>query len=159
MPRSVTMTASRTYPVPMEAAFDAILPAPLEQVFVRGYGPIPAVRGTEGAPPGPWGYVGFRRPVRMADGGAVREELKRVDRPTAFGYTLDEVSGPMKFLASRVHGVWTFEPADSGTRVTWEWVVHPASAFTAPLLPVFAMLWRQFAKRSLANIAGLMPAG
>ena len=152
------MTASRSYPAPIEVAFDAILPAPLEKVFARGYGPIPAVRGTEGAPPGPWGYVGFRRTVRMADGGAVREELTRVDRPTAFGYTLDEVSGPMKFLASRVYGLWTFTPADGGTLVTWEWDLHPASALTAPLLPVFAMLWRRFAGRSLENIAALMPA-
>lgn len=159
MPRSVTMRASRIYPAPLDAAFDAVLPAPLERVFTRRYGPIPAVRGTEGAPPGPWGYVGFRRTVRMADGGSVREELTRVDRPTAFGYTLDEVSGPMKLLASRVQGLWTFDPADGGTRVTWEWIVHPASAVAAPLLPVFAMFWRQFAKRSLENIAGLMPAG
>jgi hypothetical protein len=158
MPKQVTMTASRTYPVPIETAFDAILPAPLEQVFARGYGPIPAIRGTEQVQPGPWGQNGYVRTIRMADGGAVREELTRVDRPTAFGYTLSEVSGPMKFLASRVQGLWTFEPEDGGTRVTWEWIVHPASTFSAPLLPIFAMLWRQFAKRSLENIAGLMPA-
>src|SRR5262249_6872571 len=147
------------YPASMEAAFDAILPAPLEQVFQRGYGPIPAIRGTEQLQPGPWGQDGYVRTIRMADGGAVREELTRVDRPTAFGYTLSEVSGPMKFLAARVEGLWTFTAEDSGTRVTWEWIVYPASALSAPLLPVFAMLWRQFAKRSLETIAGLLPAG
>jgi uncharacterized protein YndB with AHSA1/START domain len=153
------MSASRTYPAPRETVFDAILPAPLEQVFVRRYGPIPAVRGTDGAPQGPWGQVGYVRTVRMADGAAVREELTRVDRPRAFGYTLSEVSGPMKFLASRVDGLWSFAPADGGTQVTWEWIVHPASAFAAPLLPVFALCWRQFAKRSLATIDGLVPSG
>jgi hypothetical protein len=95
----------------------------------------------------------------MADGGAVREELTRVDRPAAFGYTLSEVSGPMKFLASRVEGLWTFAAASGGTLVTWEWIVHPTSEFTAPLLPIFAMLWRQFAKRSLENLDKLLPAG
>lgn len=158
MPRSVTMSASRTYPAPMEAAFDAILPAPLERIFARRYGPIPAVRATEGAPPGAWGQVGDVRTVRMADGGAVREELTRVDRPTEFGYRLSEVSGPMRFLASRIEGLWSFAPADGGTRVTWHWVVHPASALAAPLMPVFALMWRQFAQRSLENVDGLLRA-
>ena len=158
MPRSVTMSASRTYPTPIHAAFDALLPAPLEQVFVRRFGPIPAIRGTEQVQPGPWGQVGYVRTIRMADGGAVREELTRVDRPTAFGYTLSEVSGPLKFLASRVEGLWTFLATDDGTRVTWEWVVHPASALSAPLLPVFAIIWRQYAKRSLETIGRLLPS-
>src|SRR3954454_23030096 len=112
MPRSVTMSASRTYPAARAAAFDAILPAPLEQIFVRRYGPIPAVRGTDGAPDGPWGQVGQLRTVLMADGGTVREELTRVEFPTAFGYTLSKVTGPMRFLASRVEGLWTFAAAD-----------------------------------------------
>lgn len=34
----------------------------------------------------------------------MREELIAVERPTAFGYTLSDVSGPMKVLASRVDG-------------------------------------------------------
>jgi hypothetical protein len=81
-----------------------------------------------------------------------------VDPPIAFGYTLSEVTGPMRFLASRVEGLWTFATADGGTRVTWQWKVHPASAPAAALLPVFALLWRQFAKRSLENIEGLLPS-
>jgi hypothetical protein len=152
------MSASRTYPVAIEAAFDAVLPAPLEQIFVRRYGPIPAVRGTEGAPSGPWGKVGYVRTVCMADGGTVREELTRVNRPTEFGYTLSDVTGPLRLLASRVEGLWTFVPAADGTRVTWQWIMHPASAIAAPLLPVFALFWRRFAKRSLDAIDGLLPA-
>jgi hypothetical protein len=151
------MSASRTYPVQRDAAFDAILPAPLERIFTRGYGPIPAVRGTDAEQDGMWGQVGFARTVRMADGGTVREELTRVDRPTAFGYTLSDVTGPMKFLVARVEGLWMFTSVDGGTCVTWQWIVHPASALAVALVPVFALFWRRFARRSLENMAGWLP--
>jgi hypothetical protein len=152
------MSASRTYPVRRDAAFDAILAAPLERIFPHRYGPIPAVRGTEGAPEGAWGQVGYVRTVRMADGGGVREELTRVDRPNAFGYTLSDVTGPMRFLAARVEGLWTFTSVGRGTSVTWQWIVHPASVLAVPLVPVFALFWRRFALQSLRNIEDLLPA-
>jgi len=96
---------------------------------------------------------------RMADGGAVREELTRVDRPTAFGYVLSEVSGPLKFLAGRVEGLWTFLATDDGTRVTWEWTVHSGiGAGRSPVAGICRDL-AAIAKRSLENIAELLPAG
>jgi hypothetical protein len=150
------MSASRTYPVHCDAAFDAILPAPLERIFPRRYGPIPAVRDTEGAPEGAWGQVGYVRAVLMADGGTVREELTRVDRPNAFGYTLSDVTGPMRVLAARVEGLWTFTSVEDGTSVTWQWIVHSASALAAPLVPVFALFWRRFAMQSLKNIENVL---
>ena len=152
------MSASRAYPVGVEAAFDTLVPIPLDRLFTRRFGPIPAVRSTEGAPPGTWGRVGQVRTVRFAGGGSLREELDRVDRPTVLGYTLSRISGPMKLLASRVDGLWRFEPAGTGTRITWQWSVYPASRLAAPLLPLFAMLWRQYARRSLDNLEQLLLA-
>ena len=34
---------SKTVDVPMDEAFDQVLPMPLEKLFVRRYGPIPAI--------------------------------------------------------------------------------------------------------------------
>ena len=79
------MSASRAYPVGAETAFDTLVPAPLNQLFERRYGPIPAVRSTEDAPPEPWGRVGQVRTVRLTGGGSLREELDRVDRPAVLG--------------------------------------------------------------------------
>lgn len=151
------MDSSRTYPLTVEQAFDRLLPLPLEQIFDRRYGPIPAVRGTDG-PAEPWGTTGQQRTVRMADGGTVREELIRVERPGAFGYTLSQVTGPMRTLAARVDGVWSFDPVGTGTRITWQWTMHPASALAMPLLPVFRRFWHGYARRSLERLEPLLLA-
>jgi Polyketide cyclase / dehydrase and lipid transport len=151
------MASSRTYPVTPERAFDSLLPLPLEQFFNRRFGPIPAIRGTDG-PGATWGEVGHRRTVRMADGGSVQEELTSVERPAAFGYTLGKVTGPLKPLASRIEGVWSFDAVGTGTRVTWTWTMYPSSALAAPLLPIFRSLWRGYAKRALERLEPLLLA-
>ena len=150
------MSASRAYPVPVEAAFDRLVPAPLHRVFARRYGPIPAVRSTEDEPSEPWGHAGQVRTVRLAGGGSMREQLTRVDRPTTFCYTLSHVSGSMRLLAARVDGLWRFDPVGTGTRITWQWSVHPASRLAAPVLPVFALLWQKYARQSLESIEQLL---
>ena len=149
------MQFSRTYPLTVEQAFDALLPTPLRELFNRRYGPIPPIRSVE-QPAEPWGTVGQQRTVRLADGGSMREELTRVDRPNAFGYVLSDVTGPMKPLAARVEGLWSFEPAGSGVRITWSWVVHPASAVGRAAMPVFARLWRGYARRAMERIEELL---
>jgi Polyketide cyclase / dehydrase and lipid transport len=149
------MSSSRTYPASVEHAFDTVLALPLEQVFDRRYGAIPAVRGTECADR-TWGLVGQVRTVRLAGGGSMREELTHVDRPHAFGYTLSDVTGPMKPLASQVLGLWSFDPAGTGARITWQWTLARRSALAAPVLPIFARLWRGYARQSLAHIEELL---
>src|ERR1700709_797956 len=101
MPGPTAMQCSRTYPLTADEAFDALLSTPLEVLFNRRYGPIPAIRAVE-QPDGAWGTLGQSRVVRLADGGSMREELTRVNRPHAFGYVLTDVTGPMKPLAARV---------------------------------------------------------
>ncbi len=71
----------------------------------------------------------------------MREQLTSYDEPRSFGYTLSEVKGPMAPLVDHVEGLWSFEPVGTGTKVTWRWTIHPRSAFTAPVLPVFGRLW------------------
>lgn len=88
----------------------------------------------------------------------MREELTGVQRPTAFAYTISDVTGPMKALAARVDGQWRFEPAGAGTRISWEWQVYPASPLSALLLPVFAMFWRGYARQALESIEQILPA-
>lgn len=158
MAAPAVMSCSRTYPVAVEDAFDRVLAVPLEQIFNRRYGPIPPVTGTELADgtTGPWGQAGQVRTVRMSDGGTMHEMLTSVDRPHTFGYTLAEVTGPMKPLAATIDGVWAFDPAGTGVRITWTWTVHPASAVSARLLPVFARVWRGFARRSFDRIEELL---
>ncbi len=50
-------------------------------------------------------------------------------------------------------GLWAFSEQGTGTKVTWQWTLHPKSALTAPLLPVFARIWRGYANQALATLS------
>ncbi len=158
MPDPVLLSCSRSYPVSAEQAFDSVLPVPLEVLFNQRYGPIPRIRGVEGQI-GTWGQVGQTRTVLLAGGGSMREELIQVERPRIFGYTLTDVTGPMKPLVRRVDGAWSFEADGTGTLVTWHWSLYPASSLGRLAMPVFGRLWRGYARQSLRRIEELLLAG
>jgi hypothetical protein len=151
----VLLSCSRAVPFPAEPAFEGVLPVPLDVLFNRRYGPIPRIRGVEGQS-GTWGEVGQTRTVLLAGGGSMREELTQVERPRVFGYTLTDVTGPMKPLVSHVHGRWSFDPVGTSTRITWQWALYPASAVGRLAMPVFGRLWRGYARQTLARIEELL---
>ena len=155
MAKAAVTSYSRVFPVAVEKAFDDVLPTPLPELFHKRYGPIPPIKSVEDQD-GVWCTVGQTRTIRLADGGSMREELTRVDRPGAFGYTITNVTGPMKPLVSHVEGLWSFEASGSGTRVTWQWTIHPKSAVVAPIMPVFCAIWRKYAARSFDSIGSLL---
>ncbi|SHF63184.1 Polyketide cyclase / dehydrase and lipid transport [Jatrophihabitans endophyticus] len=152
---AVPMQRSRTFPVTVEAAFDAVLVLPLEQLFDRRWGPLPPIRGTAGQQ-GAWGTVGQSRTIHLADGGTMCEELTRVQRPETFAYTITDVTGPMRALAAWVEGRWDFAAAGTGVRVTWAWTVHPRTAATAALLPLFARAWQGYARQALDRLEDVL---
>ncbi|CKU23642.1 Putative polyketide cyclase [Mycobacterium tuberculosis] len=59
-------------------------------------------------------------------------------------------------LVALVEGKWSFAPADTGTTVTWQWTIHPRSALAAPVLPVFARMWRGYARGVLEKLSALL---
>jgi hypothetical protein len=158
MVNPVLTSYSQSFPVAVEKAFDDLLPEPLPDLFNRRYGPIPRIKSVEGQV-GVWGQVGQTRTIRLADGGSMREELTLLDRPRAFGYTISDVTGPLKPLVSHVQGLWSFEPDGTGTRITWQWTIQPKSALAAPIMPIFTRLWRGYAKRSFEQIDKLLLRG
>ena len=150
---SVHLEESRTVPLTREEAFDRVLPLPLEELFVRRYGPIPAIKETRQE--GTWGTVGQTRTIVLADPGTMQERLEVVQRPDRFGYTLDGVTGPMRLLAERVEGRWAFEADGDGTRITWSWELHPTSVGRL-VMPVFARIWHGYARQSLGRLEELV---
>ena len=148
------LSSSRTVPLPPEDVFDWVLQEPLERVFARRFGPIPAIRRT--SQQGAWGTVGQERTIDFTDPGSVRERLTLVERPRRFGYTLSDVAGPMKLLIAGVEGLWSFEPDGAGTRITWSWTVHPANSVGRMAMPLFARVWQGYARRSLAQLETLI---
>lgn len=152
MAQPLQVEQSRAIPVEPDVAFREMVPMPLPRLFHRWYGPIPPVSDVQGQT-GAWDAVGQTRTVLLTGGGSMREELTAFDPPRSFGYTLSDVKGPLAPLVARVDGEWIFEPAGTGTRVTWRWTIHPRSALAAPALPVFGRLWRGYARQSLEELS------
>ncbi|KHL18028.1 polyketide cyclase/dehydrase/lipid transport protein [Mumia flava] len=149
-----TLRRSRTYPLPVTDTYAAVLPLPLTDLFAHRYGAIGPILDVDQE--GEWGTPGQVRRIRLADGNAVRETLTSLDPPTAFGYHLDDVSGPMAWLIASVDGEWRFEPAGTGVRITWSWVVRPAGQIGAAARPVFARMWSGYARAALDRIEELL---
>ena len=152
MAKSVAVEQSRAIPVAVEDAFSRTLPLPLPVVFSRWYGPIPPIKGVR-EQTGEWDAAGQTRTVMMVGGGSMREELTSVDPPRSFGYTLSNIKGPLAPLVSSVEGKWSFAPVGTGTRVSWQWVLHPKSGVTAPALPVLGRIWKGYARQALETLS------
>jgi polyketide cyclase/dehydrase/lipid transport protein len=151
MAQPLTVEQSRSIPVAREALFSDMVPMPLPALFKRWYGPIPPIKEVRDQS-GDWDTVGQSRTIFLTGGGSMRERLTSYDAPTSFGYTLSDIKGPMAPLVSGVDGLWTFEQAGVETTVTWRWTIHPRSALTAPVLPVFGKLWKGYTRQSLAEL-------
>lgn len=152
MPNPHVMASSRAIPVEVGTAFARTMPMPLPTVFRKRYGPIAPVKAVLNQD-GDWGTVGQTRTVTQVGGGSMREELTRVDPPHAFGYTLSNITGPLAPLVDHIDGEWLFTPAGTGTEVTWRWTVYPKSGPAGAAMPVFARLWRGFARVSLETLS------
>lgn len=153
MARSVTVAQSRAIPVSVEDAFARSMPIPLPVICAQWYGIIPPIKEVRDQV-GDWDAAGQTRTILMVGGGRVRERLTSVDAPDSFGYTLSDIAGPLSTLVSAVDGKWSFAPAGTGTRVTWQWTLHPKSAATAPLLPAFGKMWQGYARVVLEKLSG-----
>lgn len=152
MSQPLAVEQSRTIPVEPSVAFAGTLPMPLPDLFRRWYGPIPPVKAVRDQT-GDWDAAGQTRTVSLTGGGSMQERLTAVDAPHSFSYELSRVTGPMSPLAGHIDGEWRFEPAGTGTRVTWRWVIHPRSRWSAPALPVLGRLWRGYARQALEDLS------
>jgi hypothetical protein len=155
MARTLAVQQSRVIPVGVDEAFAATLPIPLTTIFSHWYGPIPPVaevRGQQGA----WESPGQTRVIAFKGAGGMHEELTKVDAPHSFGYSITGITGPLGLLVGSAEGEWTFTPsggASEATTVTWHWNIHAASALSAPSLPLVGVVWRGYARQSLATLS------
>lgn len=148
------LTSARTFPVPRHEAYDAVLALPLPTLFGHRHGPLPPVREVRDQS-GPWGSsVGQTRTVVTTDGGTMRERLTLLDPPLAFGYELEEVTGPLRPLIKHIEGRWSFDAAGTGdgVRITWTWDVEATSRLTARIEPIFRPMWNGYARKAMEEI-------
>jgi hypothetical protein len=152
MAEPLVVEQSRTIPMGQDDVFRDMVPMPLPSLFRKWYGPIPPIKEVRDQT-GDWDAAGQSRTVVLVGGGSMREELTRFNPPHSFGYTLSNIKGPLSPLVGKVDGEWTFEPLGSGTNVVWRWTIYPRNGLTAPLLPVFGMLWKGYARQSLEELS------
>ncbi len=146
---------SRAYPVSVGHAFDTVLPLPLTELFSQRYGAIAAIRAVTDQQ-WEWGTVGGHRTITLTDGTTMRETLTGVDRPSSFGYRISDVGGLMKTLVAEVEGEWRFEPAGTGVRITWAWTVQPRGRVGVVAGPVFARMWRGYARQAMDRLEDVL---
>jgi len=157
MPAPVRVEQSRAVPVRVERAYDVVAPVPLPRIFRRRYAVLPPIREVRDQTGGVWGTtIGQTRTIVLADRGTMREELVDVHRPHRFGYVLSHITGSMKPLVAHAEGEWRFDPAGTGTRVTWAWTLHPTSNLTAPLVGVLGRLWLGYARQALEEVEAVL---
>jgi hypothetical protein len=151
MTKDVHLTYSRSYPLAVEEAFDRVLPLDLARLFDRRYAAIPSIRAVRDQT-GTWGTPGQTRTIVLADGGSMHEELLEVSRPRRFGYRIGAITGLMKPLATGLDGVWSFEAAGTGVRITWSWTLRPAGRLGELAMPLFSRMWRGYARQAFDNL-------
>ncbi len=151
MATPTTVRRSGTVSAPVEAVFEATLSLPLPQLYRRRYGPMPPiveVRDQQGA----WETPGQTRVFTTSDGGTMREEMLRIDRPNGFANRLTVLSGPFRPLVGTIEESWAFQSVGDVTEATWEWNLYPRSALGKLLVPVVGRLWLGYARGVLAQL-------
>jgi len=143
MTSSYDVSASAVLEATPEAAYDAVMAAPLEEILGQRSGLIPGIARCEGQD-GAWGTVGQTRTIVTTDRGRTLETLVLADRPADYRYRITDVHGMTRPLISTIDGRFTFVPEGSGTRVTWSWTLHP-TALGRPAMPLLGYFWRRWA--------------
>lgn len=152
-----TLRASRSIPVAVDVAYDAVLPMSLPLIFRRRYAALPPIKEVRDQA-GVWGTVGQTRTIVLADRGTMRETLTSVVAGESFGYHIEPLKGPLKPLVASAEGTWSFAPAGNGVEVAWQWILQPTGA-GGLMMPAFARMWQGYARQALEEIErALLPA-
>ena len=146
---SFSATVEATVRADQTAAFEHIVPIDLKSIFT-GYGPLPAVTGTQNQV-GAWDATGQTRTVHLSDGSSAQELLTKYEHSNYFSYTVSGFTGALRFLTTSANGEWWFSRAASGqTHIKWRYAFNARSVFAVPILWFIAtVLWRNYMRKAL----------
>jgi uncharacterized protein YndB with AHSA1/START domain len=152
-PMTIEVSARVFVPQPRERVFQAAAgeTAALSRYFT-GYPPlIPAIIEAEvegGDPP----RAGALRRVRMSDGSRIVERILAFEAPSLHRYDMAELNPLQRLLCVNMVSEWRFEAQGSGTRVTWDYSIHPRALRGAAAWLMGGLL-RKAMQRCLDNLA------
>jgi hypothetical protein len=154
MPNGVRVEQFRTLPVTPELAFRGIIEMNVPAMFHRRYGPIPPILAVSGRDADDWrGTVGQTRVLELGPWGSIRETVVSVDDPRAWRYRISDFKGPLAALLAAIEAEFLFDPAGTGTRITWRYNMIPRSRLVAAALPAFGWFWRGYARQMLEELS------
>ncbi|MGH2907270.1 MAG: SRPBCC family protein [Solirubrobacterales bacterium] len=153
----IAVVVTRRAQASPERAFDVIVPVDLAAVFT-GYGPLPAVKGTQDQT-GDWNAAGQTRRINLSDGSNTSERIDHCERPGHFAYTVGPFHGPIGAIVDHADGAWWFYSAEDGeTLIRWRYTWVPKHRiFNAILWPV-TRLWQRYAEQVLDRCVELVEA-
>jgi hypothetical protein len=153
---TVSVSESRTVPVPLEAAYAGTATVPLPEIFVHRHLALPPVVRVDGQD-GEWAReVGQTRTIRTSDGGSLHETLTVLEAPHRFGYRIDQIRGPMRPLVRQLVGEWSFAEAGAGPTITWSWELTPTSPVTRPVVALVGRMWHGYARHALVTLESIL---
>ncbi|PZR11018.1 MAG: MxaD family protein [Flavobacterium psychrophilum] len=116
-------SVSQKVQVPIEVAFEYIVPIPLSLIF-KGNQSVPAIVKTDEQ--AKWITPGLSRTVTWADGNTAQETLLTVETPRTFSYRIQNFTSNLKNLIDKIQGEWIFtETEDGGVQIDWKYVMYP----------------------------------
>lgn len=148
---SLSTTIEAEIRADQSAVFDYAVPIDLTTIFT-GYGPLPAVTGTQDQT-GEWNATGRTRTVQLSDGSSAQELITQYQHPCYFSYTVSGFTGTLRFLTTSAHGEWWFRSvASDRTNIKWRYAFNARSVFAVPvLLFIVKILWRGYMRKALLH--------
>jgi ribosome-associated toxin RatA of RatAB toxin-antitoxin module len=123
---SMTINASKS------EAFNAGLQADLSNIFKK-YKSLPAITKTDLV--GTWTKPNLSRTIFFEDSTQVFETLLSVNPHQNFSYRVEKFTSPLKRLAHKIEGDWTFtEIVNNQTQVEWNYNIYYKNIFARTLL-------------------------
>jgi hypothetical protein len=146
---SLSATVEATVKADQAAAFERIVPIDLTSIF-KGYGPLPAVTGTQDQV-GAWDGAGQTRTVLLSDGSSAQELITKYQHPNCFSYTDSSFTGALRFLITSANGEWWFSGGSSGeTHIKWRYAFNARSLLAVPELWLITnALWRGYMRKAM----------
>ncbi len=112
-------TVKEVINVPIEDIWQLAQTLSLEEMVVKGYDDLPKITHTK-MMQGDWTNAGDYRIVYFSTGDTAIETLIQYSSPTSFAYQITNFTLPLKRVAKKAQGIFTYTDIGSGkTAVEW----------------------------------------
>ncbi len=154
----ISVTATATYPDVVASSFDFVTAEDVLPKVLHRFGPVPAVVETVVLDGPEWDRPGCRREVHLDDGSMLHEEIDELIHPTTFSYNVTPQTGMLRHVIRAARGEWQFAPSGEQTDAVWTYRFVPRTPLLAPIVWVFARVFRGYMRAAHIRISDQIAA-